>query len=141
MKIDFVSQKPNVYYFKKYINTPLYKNSFNILLGRILNIAGGFFFWIIATKLYAIEDVGIAIALVSSQGLISLFSKLGFDTSLIRFMPIENKSNVFNTCLTVTTISSFIFGIIYILTINISSPKLIFIKSPVYLVLFLFLLL
>lgn len=138
MNINFISQKLNIYYLKKNINTPLYKNSFNILLGRTLNIAGGFFFWIIATKLYAIEDVGIAIALVSSQGLISLFSKLGFETSLIRFMPIENKNKVFNTCLIVTTLSSFIFGIVYVLTIDIISPKLIFLKSHGYFILFIF---
>lgn len=69
------------------VRDPLYKNSFFIMLSSITNAGFGFFFWMIAARLYSAEDVGIATALWSSLTLILLLSRLGFDFSLIRFFP------------------------------------------------------
>ena len=70
---------------KQYLADPLYKNSFFLVLSRVINVACGFFFWMIAARLYSVEDVGLATALISSLGLVILFSRFGFDFSLIRF--------------------------------------------------------
>jgi len=72
---------------KEYLKDPLYKNSFFIMLTSISNAGFGFFFWMLAAKLYPKEDVGVATALISAMGLISMLSLLGFDISLVRFLP------------------------------------------------------
>lgn len=100
---------------------PLYKSSFFLTSSRFLNAGIGFIFWIVAAKLYSIEDVGIATNLISSLGIIMSFSKFGFDFSLIRYIDIRDKTKVFNTSLCITTIASFIIGIIYLIGINYSS--------------------
>ncbi|RJQ27862.1 MAG: lipopolysaccharide biosynthesis protein [Peptococcaceae bacterium] len=123
---------------KQYLEDPLYKNSLLLASGRALNVASGFLFWILAARLYSIKDIGIATALISSLGLILLLSRLGFDFSLIRFLPLNDKNNVFNTCLTITTIASLIIGAIYILGINFFSPALSFVQNSHYSILFLF---
>jgi len=91
----------------------------------------------LAARFYSIEDVGLATALISSLGLVILFSRFGFDFSLIRFLPISNKSKVFDTCLIITTVSSFIVGIVYISSIKFFSPSLSFLQNPIYAIIFL----
>ena len=122
----------------KNLEDPLYKNSFFLTLARFINVAMGFVFWIIAAKFYSVEDVGVATALLSSLGILILFSRLGFDSSLIRFVHINDKNKVFNTSIVITTIFSLIAGIIYILGIDFISPGLSFLKNPGYAIIFLF---
>lgn len=119
-------------HLKIYISDPLYNNSIYIILSRLLNIGGGFIFWVIAAKLYKVEDVGLATVLISSVTTILLVSILGFDSSLIRFIHSEHKGYNFNTALTISTISSIILGAIYVLLINYISPNLYFLRSPLY---------
>lgn len=116
----------------------LYQNSFFIMLSRFLNAGIGFIFWIVAARLYSIENVGIATALLSSIYIITSFSRLGFDFSLIRYIPINDRTKVFNTSFVITTIASFLIGIIFItIGINSFSPSLFFIQKPVYAIIFL----
>ena len=119
-----------------YAKDPLYENSLYITLARILNVFCGFLFWNIAARYYSIESVGVATALISSLNLVILFSRFGFDISIIRFLPINDKNKVFNTCLTITTTFSFIVGIIYVAGIKFFSPGLSFIQIPKFAIIF-----
>ncbi|MDK2877243.1 MAG: hypothetical protein PWQ22_1653, partial [Archaeoglobaceae archaeon] len=107
-------------------------------LSSISNAAFGFFFWMLAARLYSINDVGIATALISSLNLVALFSRLGFDFSLIRFLPNSDRKAVFSTCLSVTMISSAIFGFAFVLSSRFFSPSLSFLQNPVYASVFVF---
>ena len=74
---------------KKYLNDPLYKNSFFVMLTSISNAGFGFIFWMLAAKLYPKEDVGIATALISSMALLCCFvwnniRMIGFYSSMKR---------------------------------------------------------
>ncbi len=96
---------------------PLYRNSVYLLLGRLLNVGAGFFFWLIAARLYNTEDVGVATALISSVTLIVFISSFGFNFSMIRFIRISGKENVLNTSISITTLASVIVGIAYLLAL------------------------
>ena len=77
-------------------------------------MGAGFLFWVIAAKLYSVEDVGKATALISSLSLIMLLSRLGFDNSLIRFISGSDQDEVFNTVLTITSLSTLAICLIYL---------------------------
>ncbi len=62
------------------------------MLNSITGSGIGFIFWIVAAKFYSTEVVGITTALLSSITLITMFSFLGFDQSIIRF-PSGDKVN------------------------------------------------
>lgn len=109
--------------------SPLYRNSLYITLGRISDAGFGFLFWILAAQLYSVGEVGIATALISSLGLVIAFSRLGFDTALIRFIPSHDHNRVFNTCLWITTVAAFVVGIIYLSIIDFISPEISFIRE------------
>ena len=104
-----LAELPNI--FKDH----LYRNSMFLVLSRLLNATAGFLFWVIAAKLYTISEVGTATALISSLGLVMLFSRFGFDLSLIRYVDNADKSKVFNTSLVITTIAAVVISLIYIL--------------------------
>lgn len=111
---------------------PLYRNSFFMAVTSVFNAGCGFFFWMIAARLYTVEEVGLATSLISVLGLVIIFSRLGFDYSIIRYFPTINKTKVFGTCLIITTIASFLVASIFILLIELISPSLAFLKEPSY---------
>jgi O-antigen/teichoic acid export membrane protein len=111
---------------------PLFRNSFFMAFTSIFNAGCGFFFWMMAAKLYTVEEVGLATALISSLGLVILFSRLGFDFSIIRFLPSNDKSKVFGTSLVITTIASLLVSGVFILLVEFISLSLAFLKEPGY---------
>ena len=115
----------------------LYRTSFFMAFTSIFNAGCGFFFWMIAARLYTVEQVGQATALISSLGLVAFFSMLGFDYSIIRFFPSEDRARVISTSLIVTTAASIMAGLIYILLVQIPAPSMLFLMEPGYALTFL----
>jgi len=103
---------------------PLYKNSFFIMLTSLSSAAFGFFFWMLAAKLYPKEDVGIATALISSMSFLILLTRFGLDVAIIRFFPDKDKSSLFSTTAFITTFFTVVLGLIFIIGIDIWSPEL-----------------
>lgn len=100
---------------KQSLNNSLFRNSLFLILSRILNVGAGFLFWVIAAKLYSVEDVGRATALISSLGLIMLLSRMGFDFSLIRYISLTDRKQVFSTSLSITTILTTVISVVFIM--------------------------
>jgi O-antigen/teichoic acid export membrane protein len=116
---------------------PLYRNSFFMAFTNIFNSGCGFLFWMVAARLYKVEEVGVATALVSSLGLVILFSRLGFDAAIFRFFSLEDKKKVIFTSLTITTLACIIAGVVYIMLVGILAPSMPFLRNPRYALLFL----
>ncbi|MEM2727176.1 MAG: oligosaccharide flippase family protein, partial [Archaeoglobaceae archaeon] len=125
---------------KMQLNDPLFKNSFFILLSSAESAIFGFFFWFTAAKLYTAEAIGLATAMISSLGLLNSISRLGFDQSIIRFLPEMDKNRIFWTSAMFTAIFSAFLGLIFISFIEFFSPSLIRLRDvfPVYLLFLLF---
>lgn len=117
---------------------PLYRNSFFLALTNMFNAGCGFFFWMIAARLYSVEEVGLATALISALGLIIAFSRLGFNITIIRFFSMSDKATIFGTGLFITTIASLLMALIFVLLVEYLSPPLVFMKEPCYVLIFLF---
>jgi O-antigen/teichoic acid export membrane protein len=121
--------KDNFNILKDRLRNPLYLNSAYIMLNSITGSGIGFIFWIVAAKFYSTEVVGITTALLSSITLITMFSFLGFDQSIIRFFPSGDKSKLFSTAAIIAFISGTIFCLIYVIGIDIWAPTLSIIKN------------
>lgn len=126
----YIWMKKNKTYLISQLSNPLLKNSLYIILTSISTAGFGFVFWMIAAKMYSTENVGVATALISSMTLIILLSKIGIDTSIIRFIPEGDKNKIFSTSIIVTTFVSILLGVIFILAVDIFSPELKFLKDP-----------
>ena len=66
---------------------PLYINSIFLIVSSLLNAVTGFIFWIIATRLYSAEDVGLASGIISAAMLLHLFSLMSLEFSLAHYLP------------------------------------------------------
>ncbi len=122
---------------KRLASDPLYRNSFFMAFGNVFNAGCGFLFWMVAARLYTVEQAGLATALISSLGLLLIFSKLGFDYSIIRFSSSEDRRRVIGTSLTITTTFCIFAGAIFILLAGFISPALLFLSEPRYAMAFL----
>lgn len=116
--------------FKNYLNDSLLKNSYYLIANTLLTSGSGFFFLIFATRLYSPEDVGLGSALMSASWLIYILSLFGFDTGLIRFIPLE-KNNIqrVNSCFTISLLAALVFAVIFILGLHMWSPALIILRE------------
>lgn len=104
----------------KNLAEPLKKNAILLMLNTVFISGFGFIFWMIATRLYSPDDVGLGSATISAIGLISMIGALGFNISLIRFLPNEKRPNrIINTSLSLTGLFSLSLGIIFLFGIRV----------------------
>lgn len=115
-----------MYYLNKFLNIidnvikmgkdPLYSNSFFIMGTRFITSFSGFIFWFIATKYFSSNEIGEAVGLISTMGLIMNFSIIGLNYGLIRYIPIiKNKSIFINSLMNFTILLSILISSIFIL--------------------------
>lgn len=119
-----------------HLDDPLYKNSIFIFTTRVLTVVVGFIFWMIAARLYSVEDVGLAVALISSATLINLFSTLGIEHSIIRFFSTYSMAKTINSSVLIVTLTSLVIGVAYSIALILLSSNLAFVNNPVYLFIF-----
>jgi O-antigen/teichoic acid export membrane protein len=92
----------------------LFRNSIHILSASLIKVALGFFFWVLCARVYAKDDIGIAVVLISMASLVLLSSRFGLDFSLIRFLPELNRSTVYSTSVLVTSSSAALIGLLIV---------------------------
>jgi O-antigen/teichoic acid export membrane protein len=112
----------------------LYRNAIWLMIGNSVGALLGFAFWTIAARFYTTEQVGLASATIAAMTLIQSISHLGMSYGIVRFLPSAGKkaSSMINSSLTISTISSIIISIIFVLGLNIWSPELLSIKNNIY---------
>lgn len=119
------------------VRDPLYKNSLFIMLTSVTSAEFGFVFWLLAAKLYQPEEVGFGTALISSMAFLVLLTRFGLDFSIIRFFPLHDKTKVFSTAALLTSLSVLLFGLLFVLGLDLFSPALQFLQVPWHAFLFL----
>lgn len=114
--------------FKKIYTDSLLKNSIHLIATNFFSLILGFFFWMVATRLYMPNDIGIMSAILSSMFLISSLSTIGLPTALTFYLPTYPKGTdagrIINSCLIITIIISIIFSMLFIAMIDILAPEL-----------------
>ena len=84
---------------KQQIRDPLYRNSLFLMANTTVMTGLGFFFWIVVARFYSEAEVGLGAATISAISLLALFSRLGLDFALIRFLPkAEKPVELINSC-------------------------------------------
>lgn len=66
---------------------PLLLNGYALVLNAGMTALLGIVFWMVATRLYTREQVGLAAALISAMTTISYFSQMNMSSYLTRFLP------------------------------------------------------
>ncbi len=119
----------------------LYRNAIYLMINSAALALAGFFFWMVAARLYPVEAVGLASAAIAAIGLLTLLSTLGLDYGLIRFLPGSGQKarDMINSCFTVSGLISIALAFIFVAGLGIWSPVLLPIREhPVFFVAFMF---
>ena len=118
-------------------HAPLQRNSIVLMINSGTGMLFGMVFWVVGARLYSPPDIGLAAALVSASGLISLLSLLGFDLGLVRFLPgAHHGKTLITSCLTMSTVVSMAASAIFIAGVPLWTPELRFLQSAIPALLF-----
>jgi O-antigen/teichoic acid export membrane protein len=111
---------------RHHLQTRLYVNAYYLVATTALNSLLGWVFWTAAARLYAIEDVGIASAVISTMSLLAALSSLGLDVGLVRFLPGAHRMSgrMLDSTLTSVAISSLVCAGIFLVGLPLWSPAL-----------------
>lgn len=114
-----------------FLGSSLYRNAVYLIIARLTLPLTGFVFWMVAARFYDVEDVGLASALIAAMGLLAVFSTLGLEFGLIRFLSYSKESvaDMLNSCFTVTSLASIAFCGIFLGGITTWSPALLFVRQ------------
>lgn len=119
---------------KRLHNDSLFRNSFYLILATAVMAGFGFFFWLISTHLANPKEIGIATTLISVMNIISIFSLIGFDSAIVRFLPNSDiKNEKLNTGIILVGITALLLGTTFIIFVDQISPQLSFIKQNTFL--------
>lgn len=105
---------------------PLYRNAFFILIASIIGAALGFFFWIIAYRVYNPDDAGFAITMFNTMTFLAGVGSLGLPIALIRFLPdSEEPADLINTSLSVAGLLTAVLAIVFMIGLPIWALSLV----------------
>ncbi len=113
-------------YLKQHLGNALFRNAYYLMASSLATSGLSFVFWIIATRLYSTEAVGLAGAIVPMIAFTAELSGLGMGFGLMRFLPAagEKAGTMINTSVFFQLFSSVAAALIFILGINWWSPAL-----------------
>ena len=124
---------------RRHLRISLYSNAYHLMVNQVIGAIGSFIFWIIATRYYSTEALGLAGAITSAISWIASISDFGLSYGVIRFLPnAGHKANrILNTSFTLYLLISILASLIFISSLALWSPGLLFLRSRVlYLVAF-----
>jgi O-antigen/teichoic acid export membrane protein len=115
---------------RRFLATPLYTNAVYLMADAVITGLLSFLFWIVVARFYAEAEVGYSSAILSVIIFLALLSLLGFDASLIRFLPqAEKPQDLINSCFTLASLTSLVIAGIFLAGLHIWSPALVFIRG------------
>lgn len=119
--------------YRKVMTDPLYKNSLFQMASTLVLAGVGLVFWMLITRMYKAENVGIATTLLSTMTLLSSFSILGLCDSLHRYLPTSvHKKDFINSAFTIVTLVTTLACVLFLLGLQLFSPQLVFLRSSAY---------
>ena len=129
--LGYVSRLPLI----AYLRDPLHGNAIFLIATSAANALIGFFFWTLAARLYPVEAVGQATAMVSAGNLLVILSGLGMSIGVIRFLgESRNKVMLINSAFTVVAAAALFLAIVFLIGLDIWSPALDFVQQSPWLI-------
>ncbi len=115
---------------KRVTSIPLYRNALFLIASGVITTSLGFFFWMTVARLYTTTEVGLGSAIIAAMNLIALFSVLGLNFSIIRFLPhAARPQELINSAFTLTGLVALVVAAIFIAGTDLWAPPLGVVKS------------
>jgi O-antigen/teichoic acid export membrane protein len=106
---------------------PMLRNSAYLALAVATMSFLGFVAWLVNARLFTPAEIGRATSLISAMSLIAYMSLLGFNGTLVRFLPTsERPKELIDTALTLCCVAGVVIGGLYVLALPVIAPQLSF---------------
>ncbi len=93
-------------------SSSFFMNALYLMLSNVVVAGLGFVFWVLITKMYDAQEVGLATTLLSVSNLLALLGLAGFDATLTRFLPRSPHRNEYiNSGLVIVALLSTVLAI------------------------------
>ncbi|MFJ8621736.1 lipopolysaccharide biosynthesis protein [Kitasatospora sp. NPDC093550] len=111
---------------------PLLRNGHVLTASSILTAGFGAVFWMLATRWYGAQYVGLAYAVLSAAMLLSEVGQLNLADVLVRFLPTAGRRTrgLLVRCYLVATAADVLVGAVFIGLVPVVAPGLGFLRSP-----------
>jgi O-antigen/teichoic acid export membrane protein len=110
---------------KNHITTPLFQNTYLLMLMRVLSTGFSYLFWVIAARTMPVTQVGIASGSVAVAMLLAGFAHLGLGYGLVRRLSrTENPNGMLNFSLSAAGLTGLSLGTVFLLGVKVWSPEL-----------------
>jgi O-antigen/teichoic acid export membrane protein len=117
---------------KKIYSDQLYRNSSYLIANGAVLALLGFAFWIVVARLFFVEDIGLASTLISLMSLFIALSSLGFNISLLKYLPREkNKLSIIHPAFMISTLVMGALSVLFLLGVDLILPELSFLKDHI----------
>lgn len=121
------------------LHTRLYTNSIFLIGNSGANGALSFVFWVLVSRMYPVEAVGLGSAIISAALLLAFIANLGLEYGLIRFLPDSgnNSSRLINSCFLLTGFIAVVSAAVFLIGLPKFSPDMLFLReSPWFIIAF-----
>lgn len=116
---------------QKFRNSSFHMNALYLMLSTVALAGTGFLFWVVISRTYDTESVGIATTLISVSSLISLLGLVGFDAAFVRFLPRSQRRNDYiNSGIIIVILASSALSIITAGMLPFTVPHLAILEQP-----------
>ncbi len=110
---------------KEQIDNPFFRNTYILMVMRVLSTLFGYLFWVLAARTMAAGSVGIASGSESTALLLSGFAHLGLGYGIVRRLAhTDNPNGLINFALITAGALAVILAAVFLLGVNFWSPKL-----------------
>ena len=124
-------------HLRSHVRVPLYRSAYALTLSALVSAAVGTIYWIIASRLYDAEIVGLSGAAVSALTFLSGVAGLYLDGALFRFLPRagEVTGRLITATFCLTIVAATIAGAVFLIGVDLWTPDLSFARSSSWAVL------
>jgi len=128
--VETIGRAVSLSKFDQFASIPLYRNALYLIGSSVVTTSMGFFFWMTVARFYSTTELGFGSAIISAVNIIAIFSVIGLNFSIIRFLPGADKPReMINSCLTLSGLVSLFAAVIFLVGTDFWSPALSFVKD------------
>lgn len=127
-----------LFQIQDHLRTPLYRNSYALMLGSATTSVLGLVYWVLAARLYSPEEVGLNSAALSGAMFLSGISLFSLDGALVRYVPIAGIASrrLVGISYLICAAGSTLASLVFLAGVRWWSPELQFLVSSPLMMLF-----
>ena len=103
----------------------LHRNAYYLLAYSLATAGTGFFFWVVAARLYPAPQIGLASSAISAAMLLGVLATLGLHHGLVRFLPGSPRgSHLVNAAFSVVSLGAGLAASLFLMGLDWWAPAL-----------------